>query len=82
MTTYCDSEGGCGREIVGARSDAEFCSNACRQREYRRRKKILAPWGGDADALRADLLGRQAARQEEWRVTANSAASRNGGESA
>jgi hypothetical protein len=25
---------------IGARADAEFCSNACRQRDYRARQKI------------------------------------------
>jgi hypothetical protein len=57
MARYCDSEGGCGGEIADdARSDAVFCSNACRQREYRRLKKVLAPWGGDAGAALDYLL--------------------------
>jgi len=73
---YCHEED-CGAEIDGARSDAEFCSNACRQRAYRRRKKMLAPYGGDWDALLVDLL----AKQKKWSVTDNFAASRNDGES-
>lgn len=38
---FCD----CGEPVLAARSDAEFCSSACRQRAYRRRKKILDEHG-------------------------------------
>jgi hypothetical protein len=73
VTTYCH-EDDCAREIDGARSDAEFCTNACRQRAYRRRKKALAPWAGDADAALDDPLARQKRR---FAVTDSSPDSRN-----
>ncbi len=35
-TDACD---GCGDAFAGGRSDRRFCSNACRQLAYRRRKR-------------------------------------------
>ena len=53
---FCDDDR-CGKPLDdAARSDSAYCSNACRQRAYRRRKRLLAPYDGDPDqALRALL---------------------------
>ncbi len=48
----------CGQEFAASRSDSRYCSSACRQRAYRRRKRLLAPYGGDADRALADALDR------------------------
>lgn len=46
----------CENAVGAYRSDARYCSSACRQREYRLRKRLLAPWGGDAEVALAYLL--------------------------
>jgi predicted nucleic acid-binding Zn ribbon protein len=33
---------GCGHDLLEGRRDRHFCSNACRQRAYRERKRELA----------------------------------------
>jgi len=46
----------CGEALPeDARTNALYCSNACRQRHYRERKKLLAPYGGDNRAAFAAL---------------------------
>jgi hypothetical protein len=45
----------CHTEFDAARSDARYCSSACRQKSYRNRPKLATP-GTDVDALAADLL--------------------------
>jgi hypothetical protein len=53
---WCQDDS-CGDKIpAGRRSDAEFCSSACRQRSYRRRKRLFAPYGGDANRALAWLI--------------------------
>ncbi len=42
--TYCFN-GDCGCELTASRSDARYCSNACRQRAYRYRVRLFAPYG-------------------------------------
>ncbi len=55
MTRWCGDDA-CGAELQEGRSDARFCSSACRQRSYRRRKVLLGPYGGDAEAALAESL--------------------------
>ncbi len=43
----------CGGELTGASPDAVYCSSACRQRSYRRRQKMVTPYGGDWHAASA-----------------------------
>lgn len=47
----------CGGVIPeNARADARFCSVACKQRTYRLRKRLFAPYGGSADAALAAAI--------------------------
>ena len=47
----------CGEALPeDARVERFYCSNACRQRHYRERKKLLAPFGGDIHAAFAAAL--------------------------
>jgi hypothetical protein len=35
-----------------------YCSPGCRQRSYRERRQLLAPYGGDAGRALDDIIGR------------------------
>ena len=55
--TWCqDDECSNKDQIDASRSDALYCSAACRQRAYRRRKRLLAPYDGDADRALSEAL--------------------------
>lgn len=56
---YCEDDD-CGKEIHGARSDARFCSDACRQRSYRRREASLKRYGGTWAAVFDAIVGSHA----------------------
>lgn len=49
----CD---GCSEAIRGARSDAVYCSSACRQQAYRDRRRFRARWGDDPDEALRQLM--------------------------
>lgn len=61
---------GCGEELAG-RSDARYCSGACRQKAYRDRKRILDRYGSWENVL-AELTA-----NPPWSVTDTGADSRN-----
>jgi len=52
--TFCADED-CGREFTPTRSDAAYCSGACRQRAYRVRKARAAITPERRRAILADL---------------------------
>ncbi len=68
--TFCGDDD-CEHQVEAGRSDARYCSSACRQRSYRRRKRVLAPYGGDLEWAAADALAKMLA------VTASTGTSRN-----
>jgi len=68
--TFCGDDA-CGQQVEAGRSDVRYCSSACRQRSYRRRKRLLAPYGGDVDLALTDALAKMLA------VTASTGTSRN-----
>lgn len=68
--TDCEDDD-CGAEFHPERADARFCSSACRQRAYRRRKAILQRYGSWENAL-AELT-----KNAPWSVTDKPDASRN-----
>jgi len=74
--TYCFNDD-CGRELTALRSDARYCSNACRQRAYRYRVRLFVPYGGDLDRALDAALDRMA---RIVGVTADGSAIRNGSE--
>lgn len=75
---YCFNDD-CEHELVG-RADSRYCSDACRQLSYRRRKQLLAPYGGDLDLAFAAALAGLARITDGPTVTATGSASRNDSE--
>ena len=76
--TWCDQ---CGAEIIGRRTDARFCSSACRQADYRQRDRDLVLALSTRDKIPFGTTETHAFMNEmlDYLVTARAARKRNGG---
>ncbi|WP_013320822.1 hypothetical protein [Gloeothece verrucosa] len=55
----------CNNEFLAARPDQQFCSNACRQKNYRQESRLKATGGIDVDQLVDQLVDGLLAEAEQ-----------------